>query len=535
MSAKSRTAKGRLLLPFKAIALAAAIALPSAAAWAQDLRIAMKGAVDSADPHLLFTINRNVQIHVYEPLVFQDRFLKPLPGLAESWKRLDETSWEFTLRAGVKFHDGSDFTARDVAFSIKRAQDVTGPRTYRHYLKDILKVDPIDDLHVRIVTSVPSPLLPINLTTLGMVSARAAAGAGPEDFKSGKAAIGTGPYRWASWTPGQQVVLERNDAYWGAKEPWAKVTVRTVSNDGARVAGLLSGDDDVIDAVSGSLAARLQNQSKVKLVSDTSIFFLYLTLDQFRDSSPFVADNDGKPMARNPLKDVRVREAISLGLNRAGLSDRVMEGAAAPAGQIAPEGFAGHDPALKQTAYDPQRARQLLRDAGWPNGFQLTLHCLNDRYAGDSQTCQAVASMLTAIGVRSKVEALPASVFFRRAAGKGEPEFSAAMSIFGSSSGDPIQSLVTIVESFDMDKNHGVNNRGRYSNPQVDQLIEQAQTSFDEAEREKLARQATALAVSEGGLIPIYFLKSSWGISSKLQLSPRGDGYTMATLIRPAP
>ncbi|WP_407118007.1 ABC transporter substrate-binding protein [Bradyrhizobium sp. LMG 9283] len=529
------TLKRRLFSHLKAVALVAAIVLPVTTAWTQELRIAMKGTVDSADPHLLFTANRNVQIHVYEPLVFQDRFLKPIPGLADSWKRLDDTNWEFTLRAGVKFHDGSDFTARDVAFSIKRAQEIMGPRTYRHYLKDILRVEPIDDLHVRIITSVPSPLLPINLTTLGMVSAQAAADAGPEDFKSGKAAIGTGPYRWTSWTPGQRVVLDRNDAYWGAKEPWAKVTFRTVSNDGARVAGLLSGDDDVIDAVSGSLAARLQNQNKVKLVSDTSIFFLYLTLDQFRDNSPFVTDSEGHAMTRNPLKDVRVREAISLALNRTGLAERVMDGAATPAGQIAPEGFAGYDPALKQTAYDPQRARQLLHEAGWPNGFQLTLHCLNDRYAGDSQTCQAIASMLTVIGIKSKVEALPASIFFRRAAGKGEPEFSAAMSIFGSSSGDPIQSLIAIVESFDMERNHGVNNRGRYSNPKVDRLIERAQETFDDEERDKLVRQATALAVSDGGLIPIYFLKSNWGVSSKLQLSPRGDGYTMATLIRPAP
>jgi peptide/nickel transport system substrate-binding protein len=519
----------------KAAALAVTIALPCATAWAQDLRIATKGAVDSADPHLLFTTNRNVQIHVYEPLVFQDRFLQPIPGLAESWKRLDDTHWEFTLRAGVKFHDGSDFTARDVAFSIRRAQEMTGPRTYRHYLKDILSVEPVDDLHVQIVTSAPSPLLPINLTTLGMVSARAVAAAGPEDFKSGKAAIGTGPYRWASWTPGQRVVLERNDTYWGAKEPWAKVIFRTVSNDGARVAGLLAGDDDVVDAVSGNLAARLQNQTQVKLVSDPSIFLLYLTLDQFRGNSPFVADVDGKPMTRNPLKDVRVREAISLALNRTGIADRIMDGTATAAGQIAPDGFAGYDPALKPVTYDPQRARQLLHDAGWPNGFQLTLHCLNDRYAGDSQTCQAIGSMLTAIGIKSKIEALPASIFFRRAAGKGEPEFSAAMSIFGSSSGDPIQSLIAIVESFDMEKNHGVNNRGRYSNPQVDRLIEQAQETFDEDEREKLVRHATALAVSDGGLIPIYFLKSNWGVSSKLRLIPRGDSYTMATLIRPVP
>ena len=179
----------------------------------------------------------------------------------------------------------------------------------------------------------------------------------------------------------------------------------------------------------------------------------------------------------------------------------------------------------------------MLADAGWPRGFELTLHCLNDRFSGDIQTCQAIGSMLSAVGVRSKVEGLPSATFFRRANGggaNGEPEFSASMSIFGASSGEPIQSLVTLVETFDAAKGHGGNNRGRYSNPDVDRLTELAQQTLDDAAREKLVFEATRIAMAENGVFPIYFLKSSWGVSRKLSLQPRGDQYTLATRIRTA-
>ncbi|WP_342364350.1 ABC transporter substrate-binding protein [Terrarubrum flagellatum] len=517
-------------------ALFVALAAPAFAS-AQDLRIAMKAAVDSADPHQLFTPNRNVQQHVFEPLIFQDEHLKPLPGLAESWRLIDPTTWEFKLRQNVKFHDGTPFTARDVEFSIKRAQAITGVRTYRHYLKDIVGFDIVDDHTLRIRTSQPSALLISNLSTLGMVSAKLVEGAPAEGFNTGALSIGTGPYRWVRFVPNQEIVLERNENYWGGVEPWAKVTIRFIGNDSARVAALLSNEVDVIDAVPGSLFARVKDSASARLVADTSIFMLYMTLDRFRDVSPFVRAADGKPLAKNPLKDTRVLEAMSRGVNRQALADRVMDGGAEPAGQFAPPGFAGHDPSLKPLPYEPQKAKQILADAGWPRGFELTLHCLNDRFSGDIQTCQAIGSMLTAIGVRSKVEGLPSATFFRRANSggpNGEPEFSAAMSIFGSSSGDPIQSLVTLVETVDAAKGHGGNNRGRYSNPEVDRLTELSQQTLDDAAREKLVWEATRIAMAENGVFPIYFLKSSWGVSRKLTLLPRGDQYTLATRIRPA-
>ena len=163
---------------------------------AQELKIAMKAAVDNGDPHQLFTPNRNVQLHVYEPLIFQDRYLRPVPGLAESWQLIDPETWDFTLRAGSKFHDGTPLIASDVVFSIKRAQSITGVRTYRHYLKDIADVIAVNDRTVRIKTQGPTALLLSNLSTLGIMSRKTVEAASAEDVNLGRPANGTGPYRW---------------------------------------------------------------------------------------------------------------------------------------------------------------------------------------------------------------------------------------------------------------------------------------------------------------------------------------------------
>jgi peptide/nickel transport system substrate-binding protein len=504
---------------------------------AQELRIAMKASVDSADPHQLFTPNRNVLLHVYEPLIFQDRYLKPIPGLAESWTVVDPTTWEFKLRAGVTFHDGTPLTASDVVFSIRRAQSITGVRTYRHYLKDIAEITPVDDRTVRIKTFAPAALLLSNLSTLGIVSRKTVEAASTDDIASGKAANGTGPYRWAGFVPSQQVNLDRNDGYWGAKEPWAKVTIRFMPDDAARTAALLSGDVDVIDVVPGSLRQKVAEAPTTRLVNDTSIFALYMHFDRFRDNSPYVSGLDGKPLASNPLKDKRVLAAMSHAINRTALAERIMEGGAEPAGQLAPPNFAGHDPKLAPPAYDPKQAKELLAEAGYPQGFQLTIHCMNNRYSGDVQTCQAIAAMFTAIGIRTKVEALPIATFFRRQASggaNGEPEFSAYLAIFGSSSGDQMLALVTLVQSHDDARGVGGNNSGRYSNPEVDRLILKAQQTLDDAQRETIMHEVMGIAMAENAVMPIYFLKSSWGISAKLNLAPSGDQYTKATNIRPA-
>lgn len=522
----------KLNLPIVAALLTAFISTQAAA---KDLVIAMKAAVDNADPHQLFTPNRNVDLQVYEPLIYQDRYLKPQPWLATSWTSTDPTTWEFKLRENVSFADGNPFTADDVVFSLKRGLAIDGLRTYRGYLKDITSVEAKDAHTVIIKTRVPTSLLPWNLTSIGMISAKAAKDATDADFNGGRAAVGTGPYRWVKWTPGDRVVLERNANYWNGAEPWDKVTFRFIPNDSARVAALLSGDVDVIDQVPGNLTKQVADSGKTKLVEDTSVFNAYLSFDRWRDVSPYIKANDGSPLKTNPFRDADVREAVNIALNRAGLAQRIMHDAAVATGQLAPEGMYGYDPALKTPEYDPKKAKQLLVKAGYPDGFQLTIHCYNDRFAGDAQVCQAVASMLTAIGIKTQVDTMPSSVFFKRALSGGEggtPEFSFFMVLYGTPTGNSTNFLTSVLQTYDKAKGFGANNRNLYSNADMDTLINASQASFDPKESEKLLLKATDVAVRDYGLLPLFFLKSSWGIRSGLILEPRGDGFTMARNIR---
>ncbi|MBR0668007.1 ABC transporter substrate-binding protein [Roseomonas hellenica] len=514
------------------------LAMLAAPTAAQTLRIGMKAAVDGSDPHQSYSPNRNVQMQVYESLIFQDETLRPIPGLAESWRLVDDNTWEFRLRDGVRFHDGTLLTIADIAFSLRRAQAATGLRTYGPALRAITGVETVDARTLLIRTASPTPMITAYLTSLMIVSANAAADAGEEDFNGGRAAIGTGPYRWARFNQGSDVVLERAPHHWAPAEPWQRVIYRFIPNDSARVAALLAGDVEVIDAVPPALYARIRADARSRLVTATSAFNNYMFIDSHRDPSPFVTGADGQPLVPNPLRDRRVRQALSLALNRVALAERAMEGGAEPSGQIAPPGFIGHDPDRPLPAYDPARARALLAEAGYPQGFNLTIHCTSNRFAGDARTCQAIGQMLAAVGIRTQVEALPTAVFFRRAAFGGPdrvPEFSVSLSMFATTTGVATEGMNSLLRSWNPALGHGASNRGRYSDAALDALLATAETELDDRRRDAATLGAVRRAMDEAAIVPVFFVQSAWGMTRGLTLVPRGDQYTMATGIRRAP
>lgn len=524
--------------PLRAIAGAVTLllAIHGGHAASQDLRVGVRAALDVADPASSYSPNRNITLQIYEPLLLQDPALKPVAGLATAWRMRDETTWEFTLREGVVFHDGTPLTAEDVVHTVARNKATDTTQTYKSDLREIVAVEAEGPRTVVVRTRGPAPQLPFGLATFGIVSAGATRDARPDDFRGGKAAVGTGPYRWHEWTPGQGVTLTRNPAYWGAAPHWEKVAFRFVPNDSARVASLLAGDLDVIDAVPPGLTTRVEQGGSTHLLSTTAIMMLYLQLETGREQSPYVTDNDGKPLPRNPFRDPRVRQALSRAINRAAIAERAMEGAAEPAGQFMAPGLDNHDPELRPAAYDPAKARALLAEAGYPHGFRMTLTCSNDRYPGDARVCQALGQMLGAAGLRAQVETVPISILFRRrsAGADGKPDMAAFMLGYGAPNGLATSALSSLVQTMDRDRGRGGNNYTGYSNARVDSLIDAAEAEADDGRRGALVRQATRQVIEDAAVVPVYFTKAIWGLRNGLTLTPRADAFTFADTIRPA-
>ncbi len=384
------------------IARVAALALVlgasvSSAALAQNLTIGVRAGPDSIDPHFTATGTHAESLkHIFDTLTWSGDKLQIEPRLATSWKAITPDTWEFKLRSGVKFHDGSDFTAEDVKFSIERIPVVSGPNPTTIYTRRVKEVKIIDPLTVHIVTDGPAPNLPNDFIRLFIVSSKAAAGLtkdnANETFNSGKAAIGTGPYKFVSWTPKDQLVLDRFDGYWGPKEPWAKVVRKELPNDAARVAQLKAGQVDIIVRAPSSDIATLKRDPKLTVATIDTVYVFNMEIDM-RDKSPQVTAKDGSPLAKNPLQDPRVREAIDLAIDRPALVEIAMEGLGAPVNQLVTSSIAGFNKSLPPLKVDLVRAKKLLEEAGYPNGFKTSFSFTNDRLPGDRQVGTSVAQI----------------------------------------------------------------------------------------------------------------------------------------------
>ncbi len=512
--------------------LLAGAALVAPTAVAQELRIAIAAEPTSIDP-LYHTLNPNNQIsrHIFDRLVLQDPRQRLTPGIALSWKPIDEATWEFKLRPGVVFHDGAPLTPDDIIFSIDRADKVpNSPASFAIYTKAVKSIEVVDPLTLHIKTGSPYPLLPNDLSTIAIQEKRVVEGKATEDFNHGSAAIGTGPFKFVEWVPGNRLVLERNDKYWGPKSDWSKVTFRPITNNASRVAALLAGDVDFIENVPTADLKQLKANPKLHIVETVSNRVIYLHLDSNREQSPFVFDNDGKPLAKNPLRDQRVRLAMSKAINRQAIVERVMEGAAIPAGQLLPEGFFGVSPKLKPEPYDPEGAKKLLAEAGYPSGFKITLHSPNDRYVNDEKVAQAVAQMLTRVGIKTDVQAMPQSVYFTRAS---KLEFSLMLLGWGADTGEPSSTLKSLLATNNPAKGFGAANRGRYSNPKLDDFLQQALETVDDGKRSLLLQQATEIGIGDVGIIPLHYEVTVWGMRSDLAFEGNASQYTQAFDIHP--
>lgn len=498
--------------------------------WAQDLKLAMSSPPSSIDPHFQNLVpNTNVSAHLFETLLGLDPNSRVEPGLAESWKQVNDTTWEFRIRSGARFSDGSAVTSDDVVFSLARPANVkNSPAPFTTYTKSFASVTAVDPFTVRIVTRDPVPLLPFDLTSVFIVSKKAADGLSTEDFNSGKGVVGSGPYRLVRYLRDDRIELVRNEHYNGRdKSHWAQVTIRFIPNAATRLAALLAGDVQAIENIPTQDLARVRSDANFQVMTRTSSRIMFLFAD-WREKSPFLTDKAGNPLAKNPLQDVRVRRALSMAINRDALRDRVMEGLAEPSEALVPVGSSGHNASLKTMRYDPEGARKLLAEAGYPSGFGLTVHGPNNRFVNDEKITQAVAQMFTRVGVDSKVQSLPMAVYAPRG---GKFEFS--VSFIGWGGVEASSGLRGLIACENPAKGLGVVNWSKYCNPKLDTVLMKALGTMDDAARDKLLQEAAAMASEDVALIPLYFQVSAWGVRKGITYGGRRDERTFAHLFKP--
>ena len=509
-------------------ALAVSVLSVGGMAQARDLTIALATEPSSMDPQF-HSLTPNIQLSetLFDPLVRTDAVAKPIPALAESWT-VNGNVWLFKLRPNVKFSDGSPFTADDVIFTYARVPKVpNSPSAFTLYLKSIEKIEAVDPLTLKITTKGPSPVLLANLSIVPIMSKKAASGPAPEgkttvELNRGDGLIGTGPYKFVSWRRGAEIVLDRNPHYWGTKPAWDKVIYRPITNPAARVAALLAGDVDVIENPPTDDLARLDKDKKLHIQKTPSVRVIYLALNQSKEVPPGMSGTEGK----NPLTDKRVREALSLAIDRSAIVARIMDGVAQPAANLLPyPAFGASKKYSMAAAADTAKAKELLAAAGYPKGFTLSLGSPAGRYINDQRIAQTVAAMWANIGIKTDVETMAPPVFFKK---RDSYSFSTYLAGWAAATGEMANPLTALVVSHDPKQGLGTTNWSHYSNPEVDRLVADASKTLDEGKRAEMLQQAANMAMADYAILPLQFELSVWAMKQDVRYGGRSDQYTLA-------
>jgi peptide/nickel transport system substrate-binding protein len=467
--------------------------------------------------------------HIYDALVFRDPKSQPVPGLAESWRVVDPLTWEFRLRHGVLCHDGSPLDAADVAATLRRLPTVAGSDLLTvSKMRPVAELQVVDPHTVRFRTREPYPGLLAALPELHIVCDSVPADAATEDFNAGRAAIGSGPYRHAAWERGARWELQRNDAWWGERPDFGRVSIREITSDASRMAALEAGDVDLADYVPPMHVARFAANERLEVFRAPSSRTIFLQFESIREQTPFATDRAGQPLPRNPFRDPKVRRALALGVNGDAIVARTMEGLAVRATQGVPEGFPGFDPGIAAPRYAPDEARKLLAEAGFPNGFRLALHCSNNRYVNDGAICQAAAQMLARIGVETSVEMLPTSIFFPRLIRR---EFSAHLLGWGNASGDAATFLRDVMASRDQAQGLGSWNMAT-ADPELDRMVVEGTADMDLERRAASMAKAMRLVAERDYVLPLHAQLVVAATRRGLAYTPQADESTLAIAVR---
>jgi peptide/nickel transport system substrate-binding protein len=512
-------------MKFKSHLIAAAV-LCAAAAQAQTVRVANQGDALSMDPH---SLNESLQLsvtgNVYEGLVIRNKDLTLAPGLATSWKQTSPTVWRFELRKGVRFHDGTPFTADDVVFSFNRTQvDGSDMKSYTNDFKEVRK---INDHTVEIETKTPFPILPEVISLVYIMSkqwAEANQATRPVDRRKGVEnaasfrANGTGPYRLRERQPNVRTTFVRNSNYWGKIEGNVQEVIYTpIGNDATRVAALLSGEVDVMEPVPVQDMDKVNASAGAKVMAGPELRTIFLGMDQKRDELLY-----SSVKGKNPFKDKRVRQAFYQAIDIEGIKRTVMRNASAPTALMVGPGINGFVPELnKRLPYDPEAAKKLLADAGYPNGFEVTMNCPNDRYVNDARICQAVAANLARIGVKINLAAETKGTYFPKILRRDTSFYMLGWTPGTYDAHNALNALMACVD----DKGAGQFNLGSYCNPEVDRLTKAVQAETDKAKRNAMIREAFKIHQDDIGHLPLHQQALAWGVSKKVSLVQLADNF----------
>lgn len=511
-------------IPLAALALMAA--LTATPAGAATLRWANDGDVNAMDPA---TRQETVQLsflsNIYEPLVRRNRTLALEPALATSWEQTSPTVWRFHLRPNVKWQDGSPFTADDVVFTLKRIQAPNS--SMRAPMSPVKEARKIDDLTVEFETFVPDPIFLQEQTNLLIMSkawceahnATEPVIIGKEDNFALHNAMGTGPFKLVSREPDRKTVVAKNPLWWDKPEHnLDQVEFDVISSAPTRVAALLSGEVDMIYSVPPQDMARIKQNPDLNLLQTPELRTIYLGFNYTRDQLPS-SDVKGK----NPLRDVRVRQAIQLAIDEYAITSRVMLGLGHPTAEMWGPGVNGYDAALDvHPKPDPAKSKQLLTDAGYPNGFRLGLDCPNDRYVMDEQICTAIVSMLARVGVKIDLNAQTKSKFFNKI---NAPNYDTDFYMLGwtPATYDAHNVLYTLLGT--RNGKRGEVNNGGYSNPALDDLIEKIGVETDQAKRNDMIHQSIEILQKDVASIPLHQQVIVWAAKKNVQLAQPADNF----------
>lgn len=535
----------RQLFNLKTLTLGLACAFASVS-YAQTLRIGLASEPTAVDPHYHQTTPNEALIsHFFEGLVRMSPDMELLPALASKWEISGDNAWTFHLDENARFSNGDPFTAEDVIFSFCRIlNNETGIGSgLVNVARRIKSIETPDDKTVRLITHSPAPVLPNELARVPMIWSGIAEFEALEfepegncgvtspwpvvnDFNQGDLVVGTGPYKLKKYEKGGTIELERNENYWGEEQPdWAEVRMTAVPSDGPRLTGLLAGDFDLIENPAARDLKRIEERGFAHTIKP-SVRIMFFQLDVGRDESPFVKS----PQGDNPLQNKKVRQAISMAIDRQAIVDRIMDGAAEVANQYLPEGMFGTIEGAPLPEYNPEKAKELLAEAGYADGFELTLSATNDRYINDAQLTQAVAQYLSRIGIKTNVDTMTRSVYFPK---RAKREFSASLGGWGSETGEASNYLQYWVTTTNPDLGVGGSNYGGYSNPELDEIFITATRTLDDDERSALLQQAVGLALEDMAHIPLHFESGIWAYNPDIEYEGRADQRTMATHARP--